>query len=97
MFGINSFEQVGQIAEGHFKEITKQENELYESRIKICRECPLFSHSTLGDVCDAKKCWDVAENKVVKYPGPDIICGCGCRLDAKARVRGAKCVLNKWN
>ena len=95
MFGINSFAQVGQIAEGHFKEITKQENELYESRIKICRECPLFSHSTLGDVCDAKKCWD--GNKVVKYPGPDIICGCGCRLDAKARVRGAKCVLNKWN
>ena len=94
MFGINSFEQVGQIAEGHFKEITKQENELYESRIKICRECPLFSHSTLGDVCDAKKCWD--GNKVVKYPGPDVVCGCGCRLDAKARVRGAKCVLNKW-
>ena len=95
MFGINSFEQVGQIAEGHFKEITKQENELYESRIKICRECPLFSHNTLEDVCDAKKCWD--GNKVVKYSGPDIICGCGCRLDAKARVRGAKCVLNKWN
>ena len=95
MFGINSFEQVGQIAEGHFKEITKQENELYESRIKICRECPLFSHNALGDVCDAKKCWD--GNKVVKYPGPDVVCGCGCRLDAKARVRGAKCVLNKWN
>ena len=94
MFGINSFEQVGQIAEGHFKEITKQENELYESRIKICRECPLFSRNALGDVCDAKKCWD--GNKLVKYPGPDVVCGCGCRLDAKARVRGAKCVLNKW-
>ena len=70
-------------------------SETLPSVITFGRECPLFSHSTLGDVCDAKKCWD--GNKVVKYPGPDIICGCGCRLDAKARVRGAKCVLNKWN
>ena len=43
MFGINSFEQVGQIVEGHFKELTRQENALYNTRIKICEKCPLYT------------------------------------------------------
>ena len=33
---------------------------------------------------------------VVSYPGKNITCGCGCRLQAKARLINAKCVLNKW-
>jgi len=96
MFGINSFEQVGDIAKGHFKEITNQENKLYEERISICRQCPLISDTSFGEVCDASKCWDTINNQLVKYPGPGIICGCQCRLSAKTRLRNAHCVLNKW-
>ena len=43
MFGINSVRQMGQVIEGHFKEITRTENDLYSNRIKICKACPLYS------------------------------------------------------
>ena len=95
MFGINSFEQVSQIAEGHLKELTKQENALYESRMEICKKCPLFS-DTLGGICDSKKCWNTESKQLVKYPGEHVTCGCGCRLSAKTRLKNAHCVLNKW-
>ena len=95
MFGINSFEQVGQIAEGHFKEITKQENELYEFRIKICRKCPLFSEGSFGPYCDSKKCIDKNTHELT-YGNFNAICGCGCRLKAKLRLKKAHCVLEKW-
>ena len=36
MFGINSVKQMGQVIEGHFKEITGIEDDLYLKRIKIC-------------------------------------------------------------
>ena len=45
---------VGAIIQGHFNEVTNRENELYESRIRICKKCPLFTNGSLGYVCDAK-------------------------------------------
>lgn len=95
MFGINSFDQIGDIVEGHYKEITDKENELFEQRIKICKNCPLYSDK-LGGICDSKKCWDIIKNTPESFPGKNIICGCGCRLPAKLRLKNAKCVLNKW-
>lgn len=95
MFGVNSLEQIGDIFEGHIKEITKQENDLYNERIKICKKCPLYSER-LGGVCDSKKCWDETKKQIVFYPGKGITCGCGCRLQAKTRLISSKCVLNKW-
>lgn len=94
MFGINSFDQVGQIVEGHYKEITKKENDLYNERIVICKECPLYSDTVLGPVCDSKKCYK--EGRVENFPSKGAICGCGCRLGAALRVLNKKCVLNKW-
>ena len=93
MLGIK---QLGQIAEGHFKEITKQEDELYESRIKICKQCPLYDNSGLREKCSAKKCWNTKTNNIEYAPGPDIICGCNCYLGSKLRVKNAECVLHKW-
>lgn len=95
MFGINNIEQVEDIIKGHYNEITNQENELYEKRIAICKQCPLYS-DVLGGLCDSKKCWDTVNKKVVNYPGTNIICACGCRLQAKTRLKNAKCVLGKW-
>lgn len=95
MFGINSFEQVGDIIEGHYKEITNQENELYQERIKICKKCPLYSDK-FGGLCDPKKCWNTVKNTSEDFPGKNIKCGCGCRLSAKLRLKNTECVLNKW-
>lgn len=95
MFGENVFEQVGNILEGHYNELVGKEQDLSESRMKICRECPLFT-DRLGGVCDSKKCWDTNKKELVSAPGKRIICGCGCRLLAKTKLPRAKCVLNKW-
>lgn len=96
MFGRNFLEQAGQIAAGHFNEITNAENELFAKRIVICKECPLYSETSLGPVCSTKLCWNVSKQQKEDGPGRGIICGCGCRLNAKARLKNAKCVLNKW-
>jgi hypothetical protein len=93
----NMFGQIGDIIEGHYKEITNKENELYEKRIKICKQCPLYSIKPgLGEVCDSKKCWNEKDNVVETYPSSKNTCGCGCRLNAKTRLASSKCVLNRW-
>lgn len=94
MFGIESFDQFEQITEGHLKEITRQENELHDQRIAICKKCPLYESGPLGPICSSRKC--VKGDEVFKYPEPGATCGCGCRLSAKTRLKGATCVLNKW-
>lgn len=91
------FGKINDIVEGHYKEITNQENELYEKRIKICKKCPLYTvNSVLGEICDSKKCWNEKENIIETFPSQNNTCGCGCRLSAKTRLKQAKCVLNRW-
>lgn len=94
MFGINSVDQVKQIAEGWTNYALGREKELSESRMKICRECPLYN--TDKDTCDSKRCWDKANEKLVNYPGKDIICGCSCYMTKKTASPSAHCVLGKW-
>ena len=92
MFGLN----IKQIAKGHFKEITRQENDLYESRIRICRQCPLYTETMAGPICDSKKCLNIETGELQSYPSNGYTCGCACRLNAKTRLRNAECILNKW-
>lgn len=93
MFGINN---VSDIVKGHYNEITNKENELYETRIEICKQCPLCTNSSIGYICNSSKCINIKTGELVYAPGKDIACGCGCRLSAKTRLPNAKCVLNKW-
>jgi hypothetical protein len=60
MFGIN----VGQVIKGHINEITKQEQELSEQRMQICRQCPLYTETMAGPICDSKKCLNAETNTV---------------------------------
>lgn len=85
-----------QIIEGHFNEITGREKTLSESRISICKQCPLCSTNRLGLVCDSKKCASKETGELVLAPTKGVVCGCGCRLEAKTRLKNAKCVLGKW-
>ena len=87
---------VGQIIQGHYNEITNKEEDLYQHRIEICKKCELISKNSFGYICDSKKCIDPDTKDVYYFPKKGLICGCGCRLEAKTRVPSAKCVLNKW-
>lgn len=47
---------MNEIVDGHIKELLNQEQSLYESRIKICRDCKLMTKDRiLGEMCDKKK------------------------------------------
>ena len=96
MFGIESTDQLKQIAEGWTSYALNREEELFESRMKICKECPLFGHNALGDVCDSKKCYNPETGETSSTPGKGFTCGCGCKLAAALRVKAKKCVLNRW-
>lgn len=94
---INSFEQIKQIASGWKKSLLNEEEELSKKRTAICKQCPLYTNDAVfHGKCDSGKCFDTKEMKLVPSPGPNIVCGCGCKIDAKSRLKNAKCVLNKW-
>lgn len=90
------FGQIMDIAQGHYNEFTNKEQELSQKRLKICKECPLYTESILGPMCDSKKCYDPDSKVISTLPESGFICGCGCRLKAKTTLEHAKCVLNKW-
>lgn len=94
MFGINSFHQVKEIAEGYTNWALGREDELSEARMKICRECPLYNEDT--DRCDSGRGINIKTEELVKYPGKDIVMGCGCKMQPKSKSPSSKCVLNKW-
>ena len=75
------------IIDGHVNEMFNANEGLYEERMKICKECPLYTNTKIGHLCDKAK-YINKDNKIIH--------GCGCRLDAKARLFDEKCVLNKW-
>lgn len=94
MFGINSFEQIGQIAEGWTNDFLGKEQELSDMRMKICRKCPLYNKET--DRCDSKKCYNKETGELSTSPGNGFICGCGCYMAKASRVKNKKCVLGRW-
>lgn len=94
MFGINDWQQVGQIAQGWTNDLLKREQELFESRMKICKECPLYNENT--DRCDVSRCINIKTNEMALGPGKDIVCGCNCYMNKKTRVPSSHCVMKKW-
>ena len=93
MFGSN----VGQIVQGHVNEALNRETDLYTRRIEICKNCPLFTNKkVVGYVCDSKKYYNPETEESGEFPQKGFINGCGCRLEAKARLKNAKCVLGRW-
>ena len=86
-----------EIVSGHIKELLNLEAELYRQRISICRKCKLYNKDTfLGEVCDAGKWYNPKTDTTSLTEIDGYYNGCGCRLDAKTRIREARCPLNKW-
>lgn len=86
------------IIDGTFKNLMKREQELYESRIKICKQCPLYlvQNKTIGAVCNSKLYLNPDTNETSKKYKPGFKSGCGCILASKTRVKGERCPLDKW-
>ena len=88
---------VSAIIDGHVKEALKQNNSLSETRLAICRECPIYTETpVLGPVCNSHICINIQTGEIRERRGDGFKCGCGCRLRAKTRLEYAKCPVGKW-
>lgn len=83
------------IINGHINEALSNNEDLFEKRLNICKECPLYKDTALGPICNPKLYIDKNNNtSTSKRDG--YVKGCGCRLNAKTRLTYSKCVINKW-
>ena len=74
-------------------------NDLYESRIEICKKCPLYKlDSKRGPVCNNALYINISDKKTTSIlPKKGYIKGCGCHLKWKIANRKSKCPAGKWS
>lgn len=87
---------VDQIVKGFVNRATNKEEDLYETRIKICKDCKLYKPDGMfGEQCNAKLYLNPITDEISRTPKPGFKNGCGCILKAKTRVKDAHCPVNK--
>ena len=96
MFGIDSLDQVGQIAEGWTNRVLNREQELVNKRLPICLKCPLHTDTIGGGKCDRNKWYNPETKDLSTEYHPGYISACGCPHEAALRVASKKCPLDKW-
>jgi hypothetical protein len=85
------------IIKGHFNELFNEEEELSNKRIAICKKCALYKQDLfLKEICNSKLYLNPKTNDTSLTPKEGYYRGCGCRIQAKSRLIGAKCPLSKW-
>lgn len=85
------------ILEGHAHEALGNNQDLYEERIKICKECGLYKETMMGPICNPKLYISVEDKTTISNtPKVGFKRGCSCRLSSKCRVKFAKCIVEKW-
>lgn len=87
---------IKQIIQGHVNEALGKNEDLQESRMNICKECPLLMNGKFGPQCNNSLWLDTETNNTSTVPKDGYIRGCGCRLNAKTRIPDAHCPANKW-
>lgn len=87
--------EVGKIIKGHINELLGLNKDLVQIRLKICKECPLYSNN-YGGQCNPRLYMnpDTKDVSVVKKDG--YYSGCGCRINAKATLPEASCPVKQW-
>ena len=70
--------------------------ELSAKRIAICRNCPLYKESVLGEVCNSKKYLNPETGESSFFPKDGYVKGCNCLLDKKTKNPASHCVAKKW-
>lgn len=89
--------QITDILKGHLNELTGANEDLSETRLNICRECPLFKDTiNWGPMCDSSKYISEDGEQWSLIPLPGYVKGCGCRLRAKTRIPNISCIVGKW-
>lgn len=66
-----------------------------ESRLRICRKCPLYIDSE-GGICNENLYFSPSKQELSYIPLPGFISGCGCKLKLKTKFESEKCSLGKW-
>lgn len=87
--------EVGSIVQGHINAMLGLNKNLSEARLKICKECPIYS-TKLGGICNSKLYLnpDTGDVSTIKKDG--YVKGCGCSIPAKTSLVSSECPANKW-
>lgn len=89
--------QLEEITEGFYNLLMKNEQQLYEDRIAICKTCKILKDDNVfGRMCNSGLYLNPITDEVSYTPRPGFNPGCGCVLSAKARVKEGKCPNGKW-
>ena len=84
------------IIDGHVKEALGKNQDIFEQRMDICRECPLYKQTAVGPVCNSRLYLDTITGEISETKKPGYKSGCGCRLQAKTRLTYTHCPVGKW-
>ena len=88
---------IGKIIDGHIKEVLGVNQTLAEKRLQICEVCPLYEKvKFIGGVCTPYLFLNPETNELSTKFKKGFFKGCGCRLEAKTRLKHEECPVGKW-
>lgn len=89
--------QIIDVINGHVNEALGRNEGLYEERMKVCKECPLYKETPMGPICNPRL-YISESDKITISDRPKIGYkrGCGCALNRKTKLPSAKCIVMKW-
>lgn len=90
-------QQISQIVEGTFNNITNRKEDLFKERIAICNTCKLkIVDEIFGIMCNKRMWLNPITDETALIPLDGYVKGCGCVMESKTRVPEATCVAGKW-
>lgn len=70
--------------------------ELYNERLEICKNCPLGLETARGLICNPKLYINKEDKtSISKIPKMGYVRGCACLMSTKAKQEYAKCIVGK--
>ena len=67
----------------------------YESRIRPCLNCPIYSQAN-GGTCSHSLYLNPKTGNISMKPLNGYFQGCGCKVKIKAKLETEKCPAGKW-
>lgn len=71
-------------------------SDISQTRLEICRKCPLYKSTTYGPVCNSKLWVNTTTGEISNSKKPGYKNGCGCMLNNKTKLSYTSCPLSKW-
>lgn len=76
--------------------VSPDNDDLYEKRIAICKECPLGEEIYPGRIVCNSRLWINENGEVSNTAKAGYVRGCNCEMSRKARITSSRCIVNKW-